>query len=278
MYEVQASELSNTAMPGATIEAHKQLPELYAGISGAISHDLNNTLMVISAHCELLLDSIPAEDPRQKYAQRIQNATRKAVTIADMLFAFSRPHVAPTAPIDFDSTLAELIPVLNGIAGKQRPITYSAGPGVKTVNLARGLVTQVILATLAAACNKLASSQSFDIDTGLMQWPKTNSASHIILNKGYYIWMSVAISVANSPDQVTVHSPELGSREGWLGSIRNLVQCCGGDIVVLVDRGEITITVYLPRFVSSEDQKSIQTGSVIGVAETSSDLPNQSAR
>lgn len=267
MYEEQVSELSNGVTPDVTIEASRQqLPDLYAGISGAIAHDLNNTLMVISAHCELLSNGLPAQDLRQKYVERIQNATRKAVTIGDMLFAFSHPHVAPTESVDFDASLAGLVPILNRIAGQQRPVSYSAGPGMKTVNLARGLVTQIILATLAAACDKVVSGRSFDICTGLLRWPNTDSSARTVLNKGDYVWMSVAIAVASGPALIKDHSAEIGSLEGWLGSIRNLVQCCGGNIAVLHDSKETTITVYLPRFGSVADQRNPQSGAVTFVA------------
>jgi His Kinase A (phospho-acceptor) domain len=272
--EEQSLELVTATTSDGTNEPSEQLTELFVRVASAIAHDLNNTLMVISSNCELLLDSMPPEDPRQKYAQRIQNATRRAVRIGDSLLVFSRSHATPTEPVEFDSALAELIPIMKGIAGKQRTITYSVGSGVKTVCLARGLVTQVILATFAAVCSKVASSQCVEVHTGLLRWTDTDTAPPLILTKGDYVWISVAESVANaaglSPDPWPT---ELETLENRLTSVRNLVRSCGGQIAVHVDSVEAMVTVYLPRFDFAAYQHDIPTGAVIGAADTPTNLP-----
>jgi His Kinase A (phospho-acceptor) domain len=274
MNEEQTPELVNAATSDGTNEPAEQLTELFARVASAIAHDLNNTFMVISSNCELLLDRLPPEDPRQKYAQRIQNATRQAVKIGDSLLVFSRSHATPTEPVEFDSALSELIPIMKGIAGKQRTITYFIGSGVKTVCLARGLVTQVILATFAAVCSKVASSQHVEVHTGLLRWTDTDAAPPLILTKGDYVWISVAEGVANTAGP----SPapwltELETLEGRLASARNLVRSYGGQIVVHVDSLEATVTVYLPRFDFDAHQHDIPTEAVIGAVDTPTNLP-----
>jgi hypothetical protein len=278
MYEEQMSELSNGVTPDVTIEASRQqLPDLYAGISSAIAHDLNNTLMVISAYCELLSNGMSSKDPRQKYAQRIQDATRRAVKIGDSLLVFSRSHATPNEPVEFGSALAELIPIMKGIAGKQRTIKYFIGSGVKTVCLARGLVTQVILATFAAVCSKVASSHHVEVHTGLLRWTDTDTAPPLILTKGDYVWISVAESAADtaglSPNPCLT---ELETLESRLASVRNLVRSYGGQIGVHVDSLEATVTVYLPRFDFDAYQHDVPTEAAIRVVDTPCNLQSQS--
>lgn len=134
-------------------EQLRQVPELFMRVASTMEHDFNDVVTVISSYSELLLNKTPQNDPRHSYIQRIQNATRKAAKIGDALFAFPRLYAMRTEVLEFDAVLADLIPTLREIAGKQRQVNYSAGPGPKTVFLAPGYVTRIITASVAAVCD-----------------------------------------------------------------------------------------------------------------------------
>lgn len=261
MNQKPASGLANPATPKVTCDLSQQLPELLMRAFGTITHDLNNALMVINSHCELLLDRMPPGDVRQDHVHRILNATRNAVKIGNTLNAFSRPACMTPEAIDFDATLAGLIPTLKGVAGKSRLASYSAGPGTKVVRLARGLVAQLILATVAAACDTAASTQCINVHTGLLRWLESNPDSRTVLVTGDYVWMSVAaeMSEANPANHRYV---SLASVESRLASVRDLVRSFGGQIAV--DNGAgVSITLYLPSVDYADDGHVALSGGAV---------------
>ena len=104
-------------------ELTASLPELFDQVARAVAHDLNNTFMVISSNCELLMSSIPAEDRLQNYAHRIQNATRKASAITETLSAFSKANAAQSQSIDLDAALTGQLPILKTIARRRNSVS-----------------------------------------------------------------------------------------------------------------------------------------------------------
>ena len=252
----QALAPVNAAAPDRVDEITASLPDLFDQVARAIAHDLNNTFMVISSNCELLMNSIPAEDRLQNYAHRIQNATRKASAITETLSAFSKSNAMQTQSIDLDAALTGQLPILKAIAGNRRTVVCCLGGGPKPVELAPGLLRQVIVASLAAICARGSSDESVNIQTGLLRWDESDTRCGDLPRDRAYAWLSIAKGIEGG--RLEFH---LESVHETLAPVRNLVRSCGGELTIHVDSLAIMVTVYLPRV----DVATSQAGSVDGV-------------
>src|SRR5512143_2381477 len=105
----------NSGPVEADYDLPQQLPDVVIRVAGAIAHDLNNALMVISSYCELMLETMPEGDPRRNYAGRMQAACHKAMQIGATISTLSYAPALAADALDFDAAVADLIPVLAGI-------------------------------------------------------------------------------------------------------------------------------------------------------------------
>ena len=232
----------------ADAEEFSSLSSLFERVAGMIGHDLNNALMIINSQCELLLDNIPQGNARSTTAQRIQNAIQKAVKLGEVLATFAGTRTA-VEMIDFDSTVSDLIVVLKAVAANAH-VDHSAGPGVKLLRLTRGLVVQVIIATVAAVSAEMTAEQPIVLHTGLLRWVDTNPAPGIRLKKGDYVWMTVVANTTSSDKPGANQHPETRAAFARaLALVRHLVESTGGHLAI--DFGGacgVSVTVYLPAF------------------------------
>jgi len=59
-------------------------------LPSVLAHDFSNLLTTILGHCDLLLLSLPQEDPTRKTIEEIRNAGRRAEALTRQLLAYTR--------------------------------------------------------------------------------------------------------------------------------------------------------------------------------------------
>jgi len=88
---------------------HAQKMEAIGTLAGGVAHDLNNILSGIVSYPELLLMSIPEDNPLRKPLLTIQNSGEKAATIVQDLLTLARRGVATLAPINLNNVITKYL-------------------------------------------------------------------------------------------------------------------------------------------------------------------------
>jgi two-component system cell cycle sensor histidine kinase/response regulator CckA len=108
--------------------AQTQRLEAIGEFAGAIAHDFNNLLTAIRGHAELARSDLPDGDPtRLDLEQVILNADR-ASGITRKLLAFTRRQVLEPIVLDPAQVIADLVPMLQPMLGKDIDLIVQVDP------------------------------------------------------------------------------------------------------------------------------------------------------
>lgn len=119
-------------------------------LAGAIAHDFNNLLTAILGYAELLLDDIPAGDPRRDDVIEIQRSGERAARLTRQLLAFKRNADAPPQLLSWPSLLDEFQALLQAAAGDRVRVEVTAGD-VRDVSLQKADASHVAFALVLLA-------------------------------------------------------------------------------------------------------------------------------
>jgi hypothetical protein len=86
--------------------------ETLGTLAGGLAHDLNNLLMVISGHAELLEDAVVGDDEALVDVAAIRDATHRAAALTERLLAFGRRRSPRLVDLDLAAIVDDLAPLL----------------------------------------------------------------------------------------------------------------------------------------------------------------------
>jgi signal transduction histidine kinase/CheY-like chemotaxis protein len=86
--------------------------ETIGRLAGGVAHDFNNLLAVIRGHAEIVLESLPGDDPAREDLARILRTTERGSTLTNQLLAFSRKQVLQERLLDLREAVVEIEPML----------------------------------------------------------------------------------------------------------------------------------------------------------------------
>jgi two-component system, cell cycle sensor histidine kinase and response regulator CckA len=114
-------------------------------LAGGVAHDFNNMLMVISAHSELALDSLPKEHRLWRHLEEILTASRRASDLTWKLLAFGRKQVPNLQVFSLNSVVEEACKTLPWVLGEDIEMRVNLGRNLGRVKADSGQIEQVLL-------------------------------------------------------------------------------------------------------------------------------------
>jgi PAS domain S-box-containing protein len=87
-------------------------------LAGGIAHDFNNLLSIISSTAQLLVNAMPADDPRSADVDLIRWAAQRGSALTQQLLSVSRRTRSSHELIDLNAAVSEMTGVLNRVLGR----------------------------------------------------------------------------------------------------------------------------------------------------------------
>jgi PAS domain S-box-containing protein len=231
--------------------------EAMGRLASGLAHDFNNLLTLILGNGDLVKRSLPETDPRRRLVEKIISAARRAASLTNQLLAFSRRDPSAPAFVELDPILAELEPMLQGLAGERRRfvLRLSSGPEDAHVLIHPSQVDQIAMNLVSNACDAMLDGGEVVVRTRRVVVETPLPASTGLVPAGDYITLSVSdTGVGMSPDTeaqifepfFTTKPKQKGTGLG-LSTVYGIVEQSNGHIQIETaqDRGT-RVTVYLP--------------------------------
>jgi len=115
-----------------------QKMEAVGRLAGGVAHDFNNLLTVINGYSDIVLESLPTDDPQRELIASIREAGDRASRLTQQLLAFSRKAIIEPKILDLNELVAESAKLLRRLIGEdvalavlpdQIPVRIKADPG-----------------------------------------------------------------------------------------------------------------------------------------------------
>jgi two-component system cell cycle sensor histidine kinase/response regulator CckA len=257
---------------------HAQKMEAVGRLAGGVAHDFNNLLTAIRSYADLMLDDMPAWDPKRGDALEIRNAATRAAGLTAQLLAFSRKQMLQPKVLDTGAVLLEVKGMLQRLLIEDIHMDMLVPAGLWRVRADRGQLEQVIV-------NLAVNSRDAMPHGGLLQISAVND---VVLDPietrdeaippGDYVVIRVADSgvgmdaatLARAFEPFFTTKPTGAGTGLGLSTVHGIVHQSGGYVTIeSAPQQGTTIAVYLPRVHERVDGDS-KGGSVAqrGNAET----------
>jgi len=236
--------------------AESQRMEAIGKLAGGIAHDFNNMLTAILGYASMIQEDAPPKSAIRDQAQQIRRAAENAAALTQKLLAFSRKQVLHSDPLDFRSTLGNLLPLVRNAVGEDITVTTQIGEDLWPLLADPVQIEQSILNLAINARDAMPRGGTLQIAARNAPRPNGERRPDADVKPGDYVQVTVTDTGVGMDEATrtrmfdpffTTKTPGKGSGLG-LSTVYGFVRQCGGYISVLSTPGRGTsIELLLPR-------------------------------
>ncbi len=135
---------------------------------GGIAHDFNNLLMAILGYSEMLLMNLPRDDPKSRYAQRINQAGERARSLVQQMLLYSRREAPRMEPLDANDCVNSAIELLSRSLDKKIQLRTELEWQLPLVMADRVQIDQVLMNICLNGAMALKNREDLE-DPGMLQ-------------------------------------------------------------------------------------------------------------
>ncbi len=229
--------------------------EAVGTLARGIAHDFNNILTTAKGSVYILEKKLQKNDPLKRYAEQIHNSLDKAKNLVESLLTFSRIQAINPVPVDLNSLIRRLKPLLVNIGGEKVQVSVSLSEGDLTVRADVLQIEQVLMNLCANARDAMPDGGPLTIETRSVTGLSAVTGERISPETEKYALITVADSGLGMDDGLKdrIFEPffttkEVGKGMGLgLSIVYGIIEQHRGRIEVETRKGEGTVfLIYIP--------------------------------
>jgi len=238
-FEVFVEDVAERRVMEAQLR-HSQKMEAVGNLAGGVAHDFNNLLMVIRGYTELMMHSLPAEDPLRSHATQVMRAADQAITVTQQLLAFSRKQLTAPRVLDLNLILADMGKMLPHFIREDIELSVLPGQGLGMVKADPGQIEQIVMNLVVNARDAMPNGGKLTIETSNVVLDNDYTFSHAAVVPGNYVMLAVSDSGIGMDAETTTRifepfytTKEKGRGTGLgLATVYGIVKQSGGYVWV----------------------------------------------
>ena len=244
-----------------------QRMEAIGQLAGGVAHDFNNLLGVILGCTDILLDTLPSNDPAIKKVAMIRQAGSSAADLTRQLLAFSRQQMLQPRVLDLREIVERTQALLRRLIGENIELSLSLEPSLGQIKADPGQIEQVLINLAVNARDAMPKGGRLAIEACNADLDDSYHEGHHPVTPGPYVMLAVGDTGCgmDRKTQARIFDPffttkELGKGTGLgLATVYGIVKQSGGYIWVYSEVSQGTVfKVYLPRIDQSIEPTEIE--------------------
>lgn len=233
-----------------------QKMEAIGQLAGGVAHDFNNFLTIISGYADLLLQTLPRDDPNREFVQEIHRAGERSASLTRQLLALSRRQVVAPKWLNLNTVIGEAEKMLQRMIGKGITLTSHLEPTVGMVKADPGQLDQVLLNLAVNARDAMPDGGRLTIETSEITLNEDYAKQNAVGRAGVFVVLTFTDTGCGMPEEVKsrIFEPFYTTKEAGKGTglglavVHGIVKQAGGHVEVYSEPGRgASFKVYLPR-------------------------------
>jgi PAS domain S-box-containing protein len=264
--ERKQAEQEKEKLQGQLMQAQKM--DSVGRLTGGVAHDFNNILSVILGYTEIAMEQVKPESLLHGNLQRIQEAGQRSAEIIRQLLAFSRQQTISPKVLDLNTTVADLVKMLQRLIGENIDLAWIPASPLPPVNIDPAQVDQILINLCVNARDAIDGTGVMTIETKAV----SVDAEYCVRNAGFipgdYVLLSVSDNGCGMEQEIidkifepfyTTKGVGQGTGLG-LATVYGIVKQNQGFINVYSEPGKgTTFRIYLPRHAESGPAEQLNT-------------------
>ena len=233
-----------------------QKMEAIGRLSGGIAHDFNNLLGVIIGYIQVMKRSLIPGNSSYEYAEEIEKAGRRAVSLTRQLLAFSRQQILEPVILNLNTLVSDMEKMLPRLIGEDIRLNLILDPAIGQVKADPGQIEQVVMNLAVNARDAMPDGGQLTIQTANAELDATFAREHPGSVPGQYVMLAVTDTGTGMDPEIqaqifepfyTTKGRDKGTGLG-LATVYGVVKQSNGYIAVESEKGKGALfKIYLPR-------------------------------
>jgi two-component system, cell cycle sensor histidine kinase and response regulator CckA len=232
-----------------------QKMEAIGQLAGGIAHDFNNFLTAIIGYGDLVLNTLPDQDPLYADIAEISHAAKSAAELTNQLLAFSRQQVLQINNVNLNEVVTNISRMIQRLIGANIQLVTVLEPILAQVAADRSQLEQVLLNLAVNARDAMPKGGKLIFETANIEVKADDFSSHSHLVPGFYVRLTVSDTGAGMSEAVRSRlfepfftTKERGHGTGLgLSTVYGIIKQSGGHIDVYSAEGHgSSFIIYLP--------------------------------
>lgn len=223
-------------------------------VAAGIAHEIRNPLIGIGSTAALLLEELPASDPRHPELAVILRETKRLDKIVNQIIDYARPRQLVPVPVALVDLVQEVLKLLDSpILNKRIVVICDASPALPLLYADRDQLKQVLLNVVQNSIEAVAEGGMLNISADTLPHGQEADVVIKIRDNGCGI---AADALAHVFEPFFTSGKSHGTGLG-LAICRNIIEAHGGDILLTSDAGKGTLVqIFLPLRQGSRMQRT----------------------
>lgn len=233
-----------------------QKMEAVGRLSGGIAHDFNNLLGVIIGYIQVMKRNLAPGNSMHEYAEEIEKASQRAVSLTRQLLAFSRQQVLEPVILNLNALMSDMEKMLPRLIGEDIQLDLKLDPAIAQVKADPGQIEQVVMNLAVNARDAMPDGGKLTICTGNAEIDAAFAQKHPGSIPGKYVTLEVTDTGTGMDPEIqaqifepffTTKDRDKGTGLG-LATVYGVVKQSNGYITVESEKGKgASFKIYLPR-------------------------------
>jgi two-component system, cell cycle sensor histidine kinase and response regulator CckA len=168
-----------------------QKMEAVGRLSGGIAHDFNNLLGVIIGYIQVMKRNLVPGQSSYEYAEEIEKAGQRAVSLTRQLLAFSRQQVLEPVILNLNTLVSDMEKMLPRLIGEDIQLDLILDPGIGQVKADPGQIEQVVMNLAVNARDAMPDGGKLTIQTANAEFDAAFAREHPGSIPGQYVMLAV---------------------------------------------------------------------------------------
>jgi PAS domain S-box-containing protein len=233
-----------------------QKMEAVGRLSGGIAHDFNNLLGVIIGYIQVMKRSLAPGNSSHEYAEEIEKASQRAVSLTRQLLAFSRQQVMEPVILNLNTLVSDMEKMLPRLIGEDIQLNLELDPAIGQVKADPGQIEQVVMNLTVNARDAMPDGGKLTIHTGNAELDVAFAREHPGSTPGQYVVLEVTdTGMGIDPEiQAQIFEPFFTTKDRdkgtglGLATVYGVVKQSSGYITVESEKGKgASFKIFLPR-------------------------------
>lgn len=247
---------------------YTQKMELIGQLAGGIAHDINNVLMVVLGHAEMVIEELDKSSPFTENLAVIRDSCVRAANLIQQLLAFARKQTIQPVILKLDHAITETLPILRDLVGNKVQLEWRPGAHEAQIVMDPSQLDQILTNLCANARQAITGMGSVTIKTSTVQVTQSDCiAEHPCQRPGRFVRLSVSDSGCGIEKSILPHifepfftTREVGKGSGLgLSTVYGIVKQNKGCLDCQSEHGKgARFTIYLPLFENSPEASNKQ--------------------